>query len=457
MRFRNSKLPVSEASKRARTGKQRSGQRPMAINSATRAIKKMSYLRTNVLGRKRETIEQEVVDEEEVMEIRTSNTGLITETLVEREELINECLELYEKAPEKFNHLQKDSHKMFLEYWLNNPLPSGFKSLNASQPWLLYWIGNAFKTMNPTWLTNDYQKRILDKLWYISPTGGPFSGGKHQLPHLAATYAAINSIALCHNLDDNREINKKAIYDWLISLKTPSGAFMTARPVGEQDVRGVYTALSIASLLGIVDSKLTSNVTEFLTRCQSYEGGFGGCPNDEAHGGYTFCAVASLAMLNALDKVNIDALLSWCSSRQTKEEKGLNGRSNKLTDGCYSFWVGGTAAILEAYGYGVCIDKDALKQYILKCCQSEESPGLRDKPGTQADFYHTNYVLAGLSICEHSFMVRNNSPFDFVATPLVPEPEVEPIHPIFGLAILDVNNFINRRGEPSMSNLSMKV
>ncbi|CDO95659.1 unnamed protein product [Kluyveromyces dobzhanskii CBS 2104] len=432
----------------------------MTIKSTARAAKKISYLRTNVLGRKREPVEREVEveTEEEVMELTTSNTELVTETLVEREKLIDDCLYLYDTAPEKLNHLQKDFHKIFLEYWLNNPLPSGFKSLDASQPWLFYWIGNAFKTLNPNWLNTDQQNRIIDKLWYISPEGGPFSGGKHQLPHLAANYASINSIALCHDINNSIELNKNAIYGWLVSLKTPDGAFLTTRPVGERDVRGVYTALSISSLLGIMDSNLTQNVTNFLISCQSYEGGFGGCPNDEAHGGYTFCAVASLALLNALDKINIEALLSWCSSRQSKEEKGLNGRSNKLVDGCYSFWVGGTAAILEAYGYGVCIDKDALKQYILKCCQTEKSPGLRDKPGTQADFYHTNYVLAGLSICEHSFSAKGSSPLDLIAIPRVEAPEVEAINPIYGITVQDVHNFATRHNESfQLPNLSMKV
>lgn len=36
-------------------------------------------------------------------------------------------------------------------------------------------------------------------------------------------------------------------------------------------------------------------------RCQTYEGGFGGVPNAEAHGGYTFCAVATLHLLDRFD------------------------------------------------------------------------------------------------------------------------------------------------------------
>lgn len=250
---------------------------------------------------------------------------------------------------------------------------------------------------------------------------------------------------MCHELGEGREINRKAIHKWLLSLKTNEGGFSTVSPVGEQDVRGVYAALSVASLLGILDEDIKVGVKEFLINCQSAEGGFGGCPDDEAHGGYTFCAVASLAILNELDAVDINGLLRWCSARQVKEERGLNGRSNKLVDGCYSFWIGGTAAILEAYGYGMCIDKHALQQYILRCCQTETSPGLRDKPGKNPDYYHTNYVLAGLSICEYSFSNKTKSPLSISATPINQDVTIQPINPIYGLTIADVQSFFSRQ------------
>lgn len=42
--------------------------------------------------------------------------------------------------------------------------------------------------------------------------------------------------------------------------------------------------------------------------CQTYEGGFGGEPWNEAHGGYAFCAVAALAILDSLHLADVDAL-----------------------------------------------------------------------------------------------------------------------------------------------------
>ena len=53
-------------------------------------------------------------------------------------------------------------------------------------------------------------------------------------------------------------------------------------------LQGVYCALSAARLLNIYSDSLFHNTEQWLLRCQTYEGGFGGCPGMEAHGGYRY-------------------------------------------------------------------------------------------------------------------------------------------------------------------------
>lgn len=73
-------------------------------------------------------------------------------------------------------------------------------------------------------------------------------------------------------------------------------------------------------------------------------------------------------------------------------EGGFQGRTNKLVDGCYSFWVGGvfpllaelqvqrrTAGAGEGHGEPV-LHPQALSDYVLACCQ-HPAGGLIDKPG----------------------------------------------------------------------------
>lgn len=63
-------------------------------------------------------------------------------------------------------------------------------------------------------------------------------------------------------------------------------------------------------------------------------------------GGTTFCGIASLVLLDRLESAftqkQMDGIKRWCLFRQ---QTGFNGRPNKKTDTCYSFWVGSTLKV----------------------------------------------------------------------------------------------------------------
>lgn len=91
-------------------------------------------------------------------------------------------------------------------------------------------------------------------------------------------------------------------------------------------------------------------------------------------------------------------------------EGGFQGRTNKLVDGCYSFWGAGDFPLIRAElsrslggEHDYLFDREALQEYILLCCQSDYG-GLLDKPGKAADYYHTCYCLSGLSVSQHSIV-----------------------------------------------------
>lgn len=210
---------------------------------------------------------------------------------------------------------------------------------------------------------------------------------------------------------------------------------------GELDVRGAYCAVVIGRLSGISpNNKLFEGTADWIASCQTYEGGFGGTPYLEAHGGYSFCAAAALALLGNTSKVNLKALLRWTVNRQMKYEGGFQGRTNKLVDGCYSFWQGAlvqvTQMLIEKFscedGYTINIDellfnRQALQEYILICCQKPNG-GLIDKPGKPEDLYHTCYCLSGLSIAQHFGATKQ--PFVVGSA----ENEVNATHPLYNIA-----------------------
>ena len=221
-----------------------------------------------------------------------------------------------------------------------------------------------------------------------------------QIPHAATTYASCLSLAIIGTPDAYEIVDRAALYRFFWSMKDPTTGAFRAHDAGEVDVRVTYCMIAIASLYNILTPELSAGVAEYALSCQTYEGGFGGEPHNEAHGGYAFCAVAVLSILKALDRVDLVALTHWIANRQMVEEGGYQGRTNKLVDGCYSFWQGAVPLMIAEFtGSKPLCNSVHLQKYILFCGQQHEG-GLRDKPGKPRDHYHSCYCLSGLSLAQ---------------------------------------------------------
>lgn len=303
--------------------------------------------------------------------------------------------------------LQRERHVAYLMKGLSH-LPKAYQDLDASRPWLCYWILHSLELLEVT-LYSEMKTSIADFLGKCQHPEGGFSGGPGQQAHLAPTYAAVNALSILGTEEAYKVINRKTLYSFLRRMKQPDGSFIMHEG-GEADVRGAYCALSVAKLTNTFTPSLFEGTAEWVIKCQTYEGGFGGVPGMEAHGGYTFCGFAALVFLEREMLCNLKKLLRWLVNRQMRFEGGFQGRTNKLVDGCYSFWQGGAFPLLHKVLFslgneslsmeGWLFDQDALQEYILLCCQ-DPSGGLIDKPGKHRDYYHTCYLLSGLSVAQH--------------------------------------------------------
>lgn len=95
--------------------------------------------------------------------------------------------------------------------------------------------------------------------------------------------------------------------------------------------------------------ELVNGVGDYIAKCQTYEGGFSAVIGTEAHAGYAYCGIASLAILNEIDKINLEQLENWACGCQLAFEGGFSGRTNKLVDSCYSHWQGAIPIICELH------------------------------------------------------------------------------------------------------------
>ncbi|CAG8443100.1 17868_t:CDS:10 [Acaulospora morrowiae] len=311
--------------------------------------------------------------------------------------------------------LDRDTHIEYVRNSLDG-LNRYFVILDASKPWLCYWMFHSLDLLGYE-IGSDLIKRGISTISKMQNKTGGFGGGPGQISHAAVTYAAINTLAILGTKEAYDLIDRDNLYKWFLKLKQPDGSFIMHEG-GEVDIRGTYCVLSAATLTNLVTPELTAGTAEWIKRCQNFDGGIGGEPGIEGHGGYAFCGLASMEMMGKSDMLDIPLLLHWASSLQMQVEGGFQGRPNKLVDGCYSFWVGALFPVLEAIltrqrykknepdeenlGYVAqsLFDREALQEYILIACQYPRG-GLIDKPKRSPDHYHTCYCLSGLSTSQN--------------------------------------------------------
>jgi protein farnesyltransferase subunit beta len=145
-------------------------------------------------------------------------------------------------------------------------LPGGYASLDASRPWLCYWVLNALDLLNalpstptststssstrstpakrttpssssPSASLASMTSRVVDFLKRCQAPSGGFGGGPGQLPHMAPTYAAVNALVIVGTEEAYRAIDRPGLHAFLLARKRPDGSF-TMHEDGEVDIRG---------------------------------------------------------------------------------------------------------------------------------------------------------------------------------------------------------------------------
>ncbi|CEP11352.1 hypothetical protein [Parasitella parasitica] len=254
--------------------------------------------------------------------------------------------------------------------------------------------------------------------------GSPWSGRKfdpnaktcefqhYDSSHIANTYTALLNLLILG--DDLSRVNRKAIIQTLKSLQQEDGSVAPTHGSLERDVRFIFCACSISYILNDWSGINKEATVQHIRQLQSFEYGVAQCPDQEAHGGSTFCGIAALALMDKLDEgiINREELVKWCLSRQIN---GFQGRPNKLEDVCYGFWVGAALDILDSFDL---VNQVALKEFQSKC--QPKMGGFGKDPQAYPDLLHSYMGVAVLS--------------------LMKEPRIEPIHAALNVPLSAYNH-----------------
>jgi geranylgeranyl transferase type-1 subunit beta len=193
-------------------------------------------------------------------------------------------------------------------------------------------------------------------------------------------------------------------------LQEPNGSFKATANGSENDVRFVYCAIAICSLLNDFSHINIEKSLEYIKSCFTYEGAFSLVPMAESHGGSTYCSLSSLKLIEEgisriLNKSEIQSAKYWCVQRQIG---GFQGRCNKDEDSCYSFWISGSLLALDCFDD---IDHKLAASFLLNECQVNKIIGgfskypeyVYEPSPNPPDILHSFYSIAFLAFAKRYY------------------------------------------------------
>ncbi|CAD5115920.1 DgyrCDS4851 [Dimorphilus gyrociliatus] len=225
---------------------------------------------------------------------------------------------------------------------------------------------------------------------------------KESTSHITMTFSALLSLIILG--DDLERIDKDAIATGVAALQLEDGSFAAHFGGSENDMRFIYCASVIFHILDDWSKIDVHRSVRYIKDSLTYEGAFAQGPGLEAHGGSTFCAVASLYLMNQLHVLSskqYDNLQKWCLMRQ---EEGFQGRPNKPIDTCYSFWIGSTLKLL---GFRDLIDHDKNRQFLSKT-QSVIGGGFAKYEDANPDLLHSYFAISSLALSDEEGVIDMN-------------------------------------------------
>ncbi|KAF9563763.1 Geranylgeranyl transferase type-1 subunit beta [Mortierella alpina] len=270
--------------------------------------------------------------------------------------------------------------------------------------------------------------------------GGPFSGlafqkrdhdqdnrgcecGPHtttyDTSHITMTYTALLILLMLG--DDLSRVAKEPILRALRKLQQPNGSFVPCLTDCESDMRFTFCAAAVSYMLNDWSGINQTTMLQYIRDCQTYEHGFSQSPHQEAQGGPSYCAVATLGLLGqealqdqrtmlrdevhgedeeAFERrkaragfVDKEGARRWCLQRQVT---GFQGRINKATDTCYSFWVGGALAVMGSMDL---VNYSCNRGYLMET-QHKMFGGFGKWVGTYPDVLHSYMGIASLALMD---------------------------------------------------------
>jgi len=173
-------------------------------------------------------------------------------------------------------------------------IPTPYQTLDANRMTLLYLLSSGMDLLSS--LDSLDKTRVIEWIYAQQIPGGfacgPSAGPKtrnsgepnaYWETHIAMTYSALCVLKIFG--DDFSRVDVRGIIDGLREFRMLNGCFRSLPRPSEEDMRFIYCACVISSMLEDWSGVDLDTTTEFILQCQAWDGAFGMQIGQEAHGG----------------------------------------------------------------------------------------------------------------------------------------------------------------------------
>ncbi|TIA92327.1 hypothetical protein E3P99_00623 [Wallemia hederae] len=304
-------------------------------------------------------------------------------------------------------------------------LPSAYESNDTARLTLAFFIVEAMAIVGES-VTEESRRGYIDYIYSCQLThsnGGGFRGSlsmgkqrydQNEIPtydpsNLTMTYTAILLLGLLR--DDFTRLDMAGVLQSIRDRRHPDGSFSPTPTNSESDIRLVYCACAISTLIGDFSAIDVASTLAYIHGCRTYDGSYSQIPNAEGQGGTTYCALASLEMISKhlsqqnrqqelLSQEDVHCTLRWLAQRQVD---GFQGRTNKDSDTCYSFWIRGAFNSLKSLANLPTdlhlFDDEQDGHFIISCAHA--LGGIAKYPDEFPDVLHNCLGLSALSMAQN--------------------------------------------------------
>jgi len=278
------------------------------------------------------------------------------------------------------------------------------------KPWIIFWLFNLKDLLNIP-----MSKKLCQKIYkfcreFFSDKRG-VSSFNVSTPSLFILYPIILLRCIC--LTKNDFYNKKEIefiYFYIRKLKIKNTVFRGSF-VGDIDPRNIYCVFTISSLFNMLTKELSDCFDLNYNFFKNLDDSFSLEKTRESHGALSFCFLSSEIFYFNSNSMYFPSSCTknWIIDKQKIHNNQFQGRTSKLTDSCYFFWLGSISIIFSL--------QFSDKVYELFYLYKERFlNGFCDKTGKTPDIYHTSYSVASLSFLNffgknHQMMNKLNPVF----------------------------------------------